>query len=94
MKKIDIIIQARMGSKRLPKKVLADLGGKPILEFLLQRIRKSNLINKIILATTDNHEDDELENKAKELAQLFINNFQKFCDNDHGKKLLTSGPQL
>ena len=72
MKKIDIIIQARMGSKRLPKKVLADLGGKPILEFLLQRIRKSNLINKIILATTDNHEDDELENKAKELDLILL----------------------
>ena len=36
----------------------------------------------------------EWENKAKELAQLFINNFQKFCDNNHGKKLLASGPQL
>ena len=36
----------------------------------------------------------EWEIKAKELAQLFINNFQKFCDNDHGKRLLASGPQL
>ena len=38
--------------------------------------------------------NSEWEKKAKELAQLFINNFQKFCDNDHGKKLLASGPQL
>ena len=38
--------------------------------------------------------DIQWEKKAKELAQLFINNFQKFCDNDHGKKLLASGPQL
>jgi phosphoenolpyruvate carboxykinase (ATP) len=30
--------------------------------------------------------------KAKELAKLFINNFHKFCDNDHGKKLQKSGP--
>ena len=36
----------------------------------------------------------EWENKAKELAQLFVNNFQKFCDNDHGRKLLAAGPQL
>ena len=38
--------------------------------------------------------DTEWEIKAKELAQLFINNFQKFCDDDHGKRLLASGPQL
>ena len=38
--------------------------------------------------------NSEWENKAKELAQLFINNFQKFCDNDHGRKLLAAGPQL
>ena len=36
----------------------------------------------------------EWEKKAKELARLFINNFQKFCDNDHGKNLLASGPQI
>ena len=34
------------------------------------------------------------DNKAKELAKLFINNFYKFCDNDHGKKLQKSGPAL
>ena len=38
--------------------------------------------------------NSEWENKAKELAQLFVNNFQKFCDNDHGRKLLAAGPQL
>jgi phosphoenolpyruvate carboxykinase (ATP) len=32
--------------------------------------------------------------KAKELAQLFINNFEKFCDNAKGQKLLVSGPQI
>ena len=32
--------------------------------------------------------------RAKELAQLFINNFEKFCDNAKGQKLLVSGPQI
>jgi phosphoenolpyruvate carboxykinase (ATP) len=32
--------------------------------------------------------------KAKELAQLFINNFEKFCENAKGQKLLASGPQI
>ena len=34
------------------------------------------------------------DEKAKELAQLFISNFQKFCDNDHGKKLQEAGPKI
>ena len=34
------------------------------------------------------------DEKAKELAQLFISNFQKFCDNDHGKKLQEAGPYI
>jgi phosphoenolpyruvate carboxykinase (ATP) len=34
------------------------------------------------------------EEKAKELAGLFINNFEKFCDNDEGIKLLSAGPQI
>ena len=67
MSKIDIIIQARLGSTRLPKKVLADLNGKSLLEFLVQRIKKSNLINKIILATTNNNIDDILKVEAKKL---------------------------
>jgi phosphoenolpyruvate carboxykinase (ATP) len=36
----------------------------------------------------------EWEIKAKELAQLFIKNFEKFCDNQEGINLLTSGPQI
>jgi len=32
--------------------------------------------------------------KAKELAQLFISNFEKFCDNEHGRQLKQSGPQV
>ena len=72
MKKIDIIIQARLGSTRLPKKVLADINGKCILEFLVQRIRKSNLINKFILATTDNYIDDILADKAKQLDLIVV----------------------
>ncbi len=72
MKKIDIIIQARLGSKRLPKKVLAEINGKSILEILVERIRKSNLINNIILATTDNSIDNELSDEAKALDLIVI----------------------
>jgi phosphoenolpyruvate carboxykinase (ATP) len=44
------------------------------------------------ISTWDSSE--EWYKNAKELAQLFINNFDKFCDNEHGKQLLKSGPQI
>ena len=46
------IIQARMGSSRLPKKVLKNLNGKPMLKFMIERVRKSRLVDKIVIATT------------------------------------------
>ena len=51
------IIQARMGSTRLPGKTLIDICGKPLLEHVLDRIQKSTKIDKIVIATTDNIED-------------------------------------
>jgi spore coat polysaccharide biosynthesis protein SpsF (cytidylyltransferase family) len=55
------IIQARMGSSRLPGKVLMDVAGKPILQQLLDRLKPSKKINSIIVATTTNSEDDAIE---------------------------------
>ena len=47
------LLQARTGSSRLPCKVLADLAGRPMLTFQVERLRRSKLIDQIILATTD-----------------------------------------
>jgi spore coat polysaccharide biosynthesis protein SpsF len=63
--KAGIIIQARLGSTRLPGKVLYDLGGVPLLEFLIKRIESSNI--PIIVATTQNQEDDKIVSLAKKL---------------------------
>ena len=65
--KVAIIIQARMNSTRLPKKVLAKLNEKSLFEFLVTRLKKSTLVNEIILATTNNSIDDPLYEKGKEL---------------------------
>ena len=70
IKKSIIVVPARLDSSRLPKKVLADLNGKSMITFLVERIKKSKLINNIILATTDNQEDDLLVKKAIELDIL------------------------
>lgn len=54
------IIQARLSSTRLPRKVLKDLGGKPVLQHVVDRLKKSELIDCVIVATTEDDEDDEL----------------------------------
>lgn len=54
------IIQARLGSTRLPGKVLKELSGKSVLEHVIYRVSKSNLIDQIIVATTTNKEDDKI----------------------------------
>ncbi len=65
--KIDVIIQARLGSRRLPKKVIADINGKSMLDILIKRIKKSKKINEIIIATTTKKIDDLLFEKANKL---------------------------
>ncbi|NQV81992.1 MAG: glycosyltransferase family protein [Alphaproteobacteria bacterium] len=52
------IIQARMTSKRLPGKVMADLGGKPLLHYMVDRVRSSKMLHNIVVATTTNAADD------------------------------------
>ena len=48
-----------------------------------------------ILDPRDTYEDPaEWEKKAKNLAGLFIKNFEQYTDNEEGKKLVAAGPQL
>jgi spore coat polysaccharide biosynthesis protein SpsF len=64
------IIQARMASTRLPMKVLAEIEGRPMLEWLIQRVSATPAINQIIVATTDSAADDELANWVDKVAGL------------------------
>ncbi|MDB2389777.1 glycosyltransferase family protein [Alphaproteobacteria bacterium] len=54
------IIQARMGSTRFPGKVLAEINNQPLLEILIARVKRSKLIDKIVVATTTEVDDDGL----------------------------------
>jgi len=58
--KIIAIIQARLGSTRLPGKVLLNLEGRTVLEHVIGRVRSSKLVNDVIVATTINKEDLEI----------------------------------
>jgi len=64
---IGCIIQARMGSDRLPRKILKKLDEKnTILDYVINQTKKSEKIEKIIVATTTLKEDDIIEKFCKE----------------------------
>ena len=67
MVKVVIISQARVGSKRLPSKVLKTINGKTILGIHLERVKKSKYGSRLILATTNEKGSDEIVNVAKSL---------------------------
>ena len=60
------IIQARMGSTRLPGKIMKELAGKPMLWHVVERARQAGKLDKVIVATTVGPEDDAVEKLAKE----------------------------
>ena len=62
--KVVASIEARMGSTRLPGKVLKDVCGLPALSRQLNRLKLCNSFEEIILATSFNKKDDILENWA------------------------------
>src|SRR5208283_5185510 len=58
--RIVAIIQARMGSTRLPGKVLKPIAGKSLLWHIVHRLEKSHLIEEIAIATSTNPLDDAI----------------------------------
>lgn len=55
------VIQARMGSSRLPGKVLAQIAGRPLLWHIVHRLRQCRLVDSIAVATSIDTRDDALE---------------------------------
>lgn len=54
------VVQARMGSTRLPGKVLRQIGGRPMFSFQLERMRRARRLDDIVIATTTNASDDPI----------------------------------
>jgi len=63
--KIGIIIQARMGATRLPGKMTKKIGGKTVLDHVIDRIKKVKGCDTLILATTNSKSDNVLERIGK-----------------------------
>ena len=63
-----LITQARLGSTRLPGKVLKEVSGKTLLQIHLDRLSKSKEVDRIVVATTDKPEDDQIKSLVEKLG--------------------------
>ena len=62
------VIQARMGSTRLPGKVLADLAGEPMLDRVVERVRRARRVNAVWVASSANRPDDPIAARCRILG--------------------------
>ena len=76
---IGCIIQARMGSTRLPGKVMLDVeSNKTVLYFVIKQLQSCKLVDKIIVATTTLEDDKQIANFSKHLG---VDSFRGSSDN-------------
>ncbi|HDP79801.1 MAG TPA: acylneuraminate cytidylyltransferase [Spirochaetes bacterium] len=64
---VTAIIQARMQSKRLPRKSLMDLGGRPLLSHVIERARAIEGVDRVVVATCDGEENLGIIELAREM---------------------------
>ncbi len=69
--KIIASVQVRLGSSRLPRKALKEIMDKPVLYYLIERLKRASLVDDIIVATTVEKIDDDIE--------IFCNNHGIHC---------------
>ncbi len=73
---IGCIIQARMGSSRLPGKVLMKSDdGRPLLYHVINQLQYCTKVKNLVIATTTNQEDDEIEKFANNNSVNILSDF-------------------
>ena len=72
MSKVVLIIQARMSSTRLPGKSMMPLADKPLVYRMVERLKKCKKIDEIVIATSDQPEDQVLVELAKDLEVSYF----------------------
>lgn len=88
--KIVAMIEARMGSTRLPGKVMVPFVGKPSLELMIERLRGSKTVGQIIVATTTNQADDAIV----DLCQKLNVSFYRGSEEDVLKRVVEAGQKF
>ncbi len=72
------LIQARVSSSRLPGKVLADLGGMPMILFMVARVRRAKMLDRVVVVTSEEASDDPL---AQVLVDAGVDCFRGALDD-------------
>lgn len=75
--KIVALLQARMGSVRLPNKVMRKMGGIPMIELMLGRLSNASRIDQIVLATSDDPKNIPLVEHVRSLG------YEVFCGSEN-----------
>jgi spore coat polysaccharide biosynthesis protein SpsF len=70
--KVVAIIQARMGSSRLPGKVLLDIAGEAMLARVIKRSQRASSIEQVIVATTEDPSDDAVEHFCRKNDYIYF----------------------
>lgn len=66
--RVAVIVQARMGASRLPGKPLMQILGKPLLFYLIERLKHCQRVDEIVIATTENPQDKAIAEYALSLG--------------------------
>ncbi len=82
--KIIVTIEARMGSTRLPGKVLKEVCGKPLLQHMIERLRRSEKVDDVVVATTVNPKDNAIEALCHKIACSYY----RGSENDITQRLI------
>lgn len=88
--KVVIIIQARMGSTRLPGKVMKAVQGKPVLSHMIERCRAMKTADEVVVATSDKPSDDVIAELARsEGAAVFRGSEQDVLSRYYGAAVMS-----
>jgi spore coat polysaccharide biosynthesis protein SpsF len=89
--RVSIVIQARTASTRLPGKVLLPLGGKPMLERMLQRVAAARQATHIVVATTTLAVDEPIVKLSARLGVRCVRGDSEDCLSRHLAAAAESG---
>jgi spore coat polysaccharide biosynthesis protein SpsF len=89
-----VVIQARMGSTRLPGKVLRPLAGAPLLERMLERLRAATLPSEIAVATSFDPKDEPIRDLCRRLGVPCISGHPTDLLDRHVQASRTFGADL